>query len=56
MNSPTLEQYFTEKLLSPVAEWQREATSNKAFYLGEKEFEYIPTITGHEPTVNYPRE
>lgn len=50
----TLEQYFTDKLLAPIKEWQKEATTNKAFYLGEKEFEYIPTILGHEPTVRFP--
>ncbi len=50
----SLEKYFTEKLLAPVAEWQKEATTNKEFYLGEKEFEYVVTMTGAEPTVNYP--
>ena len=51
-----LEQYFSDKLLAPVKEWQKEANTNKAFYLGEKQYEYIPTVAGHEPTINYPTE
>jgi len=51
-----LEKYFSEKLLAPVREWKREADTNKAFYLGEKCFEYIPTLVGHEPVVDYPTE
>lgn len=56
MNYPSLEQYFSEKLLAPVREWQKEAQVNKEFYLGEKCFEYIPTLVGHVPTVDYPTE
>ncbi len=52
----SLEKYFTEKLLAPVVEWNKEAKTNREFYLGEKCYEYIPTIAGHEPTVNYPTE
>jgi len=56
MNTPSLEQYFSERLLAPVKEWQKEAQTNKEFYLGEKCFEYIPTLVGHEPVVDYPSE
>lgn len=52
--NPSLEQYFSQRLLEPLAEWQKEADTNKAFYLGEKSFEYIPTVAGHEPTIVYP--
>ena len=52
----SLEQYFSERLLAPVKEWQKEAQTNKEFYLGEKCFEYIPTLVGHEPVVDYPSE
>jgi hypothetical protein len=41
--------YFKDRILGPVREWQLEADTNKAFYLGEKEFEYVATLTGNEP-------
>jgi len=44
-----LEKFFSEKLLAPVREWQKEAETNKEFYLGEKTFEYVKTMTGDEP-------
>ena len=47
--NPTLQQFFTEKILAPVKEWQKEADTNKRFYLGDKQFEYVATVTGHEP-------
>lgn len=37
-------------------EREKEAQTNKAFFLGKKEFEYVSTLAGHEPTVNYPDE
>jgi len=51
-----LEQYLSERLMAPLREWQKEAATNKAFFLGKKEFEYIPTLEGHAPTVDYPVE
>lgn len=47
----TLEEYFSQRLLAPVKEWQKEAATNKAFYLGEKEFEFVKTLTGDEPVI-----
>ncbi len=41
--------YFKEKILQPLREWKREADTNKRFYLGEKSYEFISTLTGHEP-------
>ena len=41
--------YFTDRILAPVREWQLEARTNKEFYLGDKEYEYVVTATGHEP-------
>ena len=41
--------YFKYRILSPVREWQLEADTNKEFYLGTKEFEFVPTLLGHEP-------
>jgi hypothetical protein len=55
-DSDTLEKYFSERLYGPLKEWQREASTNREFYLGEKEFEFIPTVCGHEPVINYPTE
>ena len=52
----SLEKYFSERLLAPVREWQKEAETNKQFYMGEKEFEFVKTLTGDEPAVNYPTE
>jgi len=52
----SLEQYFSDRLLAPVREWQKESDTNKAFYLGDKQYEYIPTLEGHAPTVDYPVE
>ena len=49
--NPSLEQYFSDRLLAPVREWQKEAQVNKEFYLGEKSFEYVKTMTGDEPVV-----
>ena len=49
-----LRDYFASRIMTPLREWQKEADTNKAFYLGEKEFEYVVTLTGAEPTVNYP--
>lgn len=46
-----LEKYFSERLLAPLAEREKEAVTNKAFYLGEKEFEFVKTLTGDEPVV-----
>lgn len=45
----SLEQYFFEQLLAPIKEWQREADTNREFYMGKKEFEYVKTLTGDEP-------
>ena len=56
MNPPSLEQYFSDRLLAPLREWQREAATNKEFYLGEKTFEYVVTLVGHEPVVDYPTD
>jgi len=56
MTTPSLEQYFSQKILTPLRERDKEADTNKAFYLGEKQYEYIPTLEGHEPTVDYPTE
>ena len=50
----TLEQYFSERLLVPLKEWQKEADTNRTFYMSKKEFEFLVTLTGHEPTINYP--
>ncbi len=47
----SMEKYFTERLLAPVKEWQKEADTNKAFYMGDKQFEYVVTLTGHESVV-----
>lgn len=52
----SLEQYFSQRLLTPLREWQKEAQVNKEFYLGEKQYEYIPTVAGHEPAVEFPDE
>jgi len=52
----SLEQYFSERLLGPLRDRDKEAQTNKEFYLGEKCFEYIPTLVGHEPVVDYPTE
>lgn len=52
MNSDSnLRDYFIERIMSPVKEWQKEAQTNKAFYLGEKEFEYVKTLTGDCPVI-----
>jgi len=56
MNNPSLEQFFSQKILSPLRERDKEVDTNKAFYLGKKEFEYIPTLEEHAPTVDYPTE
>ena len=56
MNTPSLEQFLSQKILTPLRERDKEAETNKAFYLGEKCFEYIPTLVGHEPVVDYPME
>lgn len=55
-NPTALEQMktFMPLIMKPVAEWQREARTNKAFYLGQKEFYYIATLTGHEPVAKNP--
>ena len=47
--SKQLGDYFTDKILAPVREWQLEAQTNKEFYLGDKTYSYIATATGHEP-------
>ncbi len=52
----TLEKYFSERLYGPFKEWNKEANTNKEFYMGEKSFEYIPTLTGHESVISYPTE
>ena len=52
--SDTLEKYFSDKLLAPVKEWQKEAATNKEFYMGDKSFEYLVTLTGNEPVINFP--
>ena len=41
--------YFKDRILAPVREWQLEAATNKEFYFGAKEFEFVPTLLGHEP-------
>jgi len=51
-----LEQYFSERLMAPLREREKEVATNKQFFLGKKEFEYIPTLVGHEPVVDYPIE
>jgi hypothetical protein len=56
MNTPSLEEYFSQRLLQPLAEWNKEAATNKEFYLGDKTFEYVKTMTGDEPVVDYPSE
>lgn len=33
---------------------REEADTNKAFHLGRKEYEYVATLEGHEPTLNQP--
>src|SRR5678815_4202319 len=47
--SKQLGDYFTDRILAPVREWQLEADTNKEFYLGSKEFTYVATVSGHEP-------
>lgn len=56
MNTPSLEEYFSQRLLAPLAEWKKEAQTNKDFYMGEKCYEYIVTLGGDEPVVEYPTE
>ena len=41
--------YFRDRILAPVREWQLEAATNKEFYLGTKKFDYVATLSGHEP-------
>jgi len=41
--------YFRDRILAPVREWQLEADTNKEFYLGDRTYDYIATATGHEP-------
>ena len=47
--SKQLSDYFTDRILAPVREWQLEAKTNKEFYLGSKEFTYAATVSGHWP-------
>ncbi len=47
MNSQ-LGDYFKDRIMAPVREWKKEADTNKAFYMGDKEFEYVKTMTGDE--------
>ena len=56
MNTPSLEHFFSQKILAPLRERDKEARTNKEFYLGAKQYEYIPTLVGHEPVVDYPNE
>lgn len=52
----SLEQYFSKRLLEPLAEREKEAQTNKAFFLGKKEFEYVKTLTGDEPVNEFNNE
>ena len=45
----SLERYFTERPMAPVLEWQKESETNKDWHMGDKSFEYVITLTGHEP-------
>ena len=47
---------FLPIITGPLRERERESQTNKEFHLGAKEFEYIPTLEGHAPTVDYPAE
>ena len=52
----SLEGYFSERLLSPLIERDNEAGTNKEFHMGDKSFEYLKTLTGDEPVINFPTE
>jgi len=47
--SKQLYDYFTDRILAPVREWQLEAQTNREFYLGDKSYDYVVTVAGHEP-------
>ncbi len=54
--SDSLEKYFSERLLEPLKERDKEAATNREFYMGDKSFEYLATLTGHESVINYTTE
>ena len=50
MNQPKqLGDYFRDRILAPLRESKIEEVTNKEFYLGDKEFTYVATVSGHEP-------
>lgn len=40
---------FIPLLVQQGSEIREEMVANKKWYLGRKEYEYVPTLSGHEP-------